>query len=74
MMFYSFTFVLLIACAIFYYRAGEFEGNSGAVWAGVSIMTSILTWLVFRWGFLGTLLGQVALFIGITLVRTLRKS
>jgi hypothetical protein len=72
--FYSFTFVLLLACAIFYYRAGEFEGRSGVVWAGLSITLSLLVWRIFHWGWPGILLSQVGLFAGITVGRTLRKS
>jgi hypothetical protein len=74
MMFYSITFVLLIVCAVFYYRAAEYEGSSGVLWCSLSVLVSVLTWRVLHLGLLGTLLGQVALFLGITLVRTLRKS
>jgi len=74
MMFYSFTFALVIVCAVFYYRAAEYEGSSGLLWSSLSVLISVLTWRVLHWGWLGTLLGQVVLFLGITTVRALRKS
>ena len=46
--FYSFTFWLLVACAVFFYRAGEFEGTSGGVWAGLSVLISGVIWLWFH--------------------------
>ena len=67
------NFVLLIACAIFYYRAAESEGSSGLLWSGLSGLISVLIWRVLGWGLLGMLLGQVGRFVGITVTRTLRK-
>jgi hypothetical protein len=55
--------LLIGGCALFYYRAAEFENTSGLAWAG----------LLFRFGWLGILLGQVALFIGITIYRAAKK-
>jgi hypothetical protein len=72
--YYSFTFVLLLAYAIFFYRAGESEGSSGILWAGVSVLISVVVWRRLGWGWLGVLLGQVGLFAGITIVRSSRKS
>ena len=74
MFFYSFNFILLIASAIFYYRAAESEGSSCPLWTGLSILISVLIWWVLGWGLLAMLLGQVGLFVGITVVRTMRKS
>jgi hypothetical protein len=73
MPFYSFTFVLMIVFAIFFYRAGEFEGSSGLLWAILSVVISVVAWRVFRWGILGILMAQIGLFIGITVFRMLRK-
>ena len=73
MPFYSFNFVLLVACAIFFYRAGEFEGSSGILWAGLSVAISVVVWRVFDWGWFGMPLGQLGLFVGITVVRMFRK-
>jgi hypothetical protein len=71
--FYSFQFVMLLACAAFYYTAAEMEDSSGILWSALSVGVFILTWIVLSWGWLGCLLGQVALFAGITVVRVLRK-
>ena len=72
--FYSFTFILAVVCAVFFYRAGEFEGSSGIVWAGMSAVISIAIWAWLHGGLIAVLLGQVALFVGITLYRSYKKS
>lgn len=64
---------LIGACALFYYRAGEYENTSGVVWAGLSVGVSMLCWRVLKCGWIGIFLGQVMLFFGITVYRTLRK-
>ena len=71
--FYSLQFVMLLACAVFYYKAAEMEGCSGLLWSALSVFVFILTWIVLSWGWLGCLLGQVGLFAGITVVRVLRR-
>ncbi len=67
--FYSPAFILGVVCAIFYYRAGEYENSSGLVWAGLSVVISLVLWKVAHVGFVGTLLGQLGLFVGLTLWR-----
>jgi hypothetical protein len=71
--FYSLQFVMLVACAVFYYRAAVMEDSSGFLWSALSVLVFLLTWIVLSWGWLGCLLGQVALFAGITVVRVLRR-
>jgi len=67
--------ILLIAVfAAFFYRAAEFENESRLLWCGLSLVISIATIFFFRWGLLGTVLGQVGLFVGITVFRMTRKS
>jgi len=73
MPFYSFTFILLVACAIFFYRAGEFDGSSGMLWAALSVAISVVAWRVFGWGWLAVLLAQIGIFVGITVFRMVRK-
>jgi len=71
--FYSFKFIVAVVCAVFFYRAGEFEGSSGITWAGLS---AVISFAMLRWlqgGVIAVLLGQVALFIGITLYRSYKK-
>lgn len=65
--------LLIGGCAMFYYRAAEFENTSGGAWVGLSLLVSILCWRLFHFGWLGVLLGQVALFIGITIYRAAKK-
>jgi hypothetical protein len=71
--FYSFTFVLLLACAVFFYRAGEFEGSCGMAWTALSILISVAIWQWLHGGFITVLLGQVGLFMAITLYRSRKK-
>ena len=65
--------VLILVFAIFYHRAAEFENESALLWSGLSVLISVTTLFYFRWGFLGTLLGQVGLFAGITFFRMWRS-
>ena len=71
--FYSITFLLMAVCAVFYYRAGEYEGSSGWVWGGLSVLVSLVVWRWLHGGFIAVLLGQVALFVGITAWRARKK-
>jgi hypothetical protein len=71
--FYSYTFMLILACAVFYYRAGEFEGTSGVAWAGLSVLISLGVWRWLHGGFVAVFLGQLGLFAGITVYRARKK-
>lgn len=71
--FYSFTFVLLLACAAFFNRAGVIEGSSAIAWAAVSILISVAIWHWLHLGFVGVLLGRVGLFVAIRLYRSRKK-
>jgi len=70
---YSFTFILIVACGVFFYRAGEFEGASGLFWGGLSVLISVMIWHWLRGNFFFVLLGQLALYAGITVVRSRKK-
>lgn len=74
MMFSLYTIILVIGCAIFYYRAGEYEETSGLGWAALSILISCVIWLWLHGGFLAVFLGQVGLFVAITLYRCVRSN
>jgi hypothetical protein len=74
MPFYSFNFLLTVVFAIFFYRAGEFEGSPGILWAALSVVISLLIWQWLKWGLLAMILGQIGLFIAIGVFRVLRKS
>jgi hypothetical protein len=68
-----FAIMMIVACAIFFHRAAEFEDESSLLWTGLSVLVSIVSFFAFHWGWLGCLLGQVGLFAGITIFRILRK-
>jgi hypothetical protein len=67
-------FLIIVICAAFFHCAAEFENESGSLWAGLSLLISVATWVFFHWGWFGSLLGQLGLFVGITIFRMLRKS
>ena len=70
---YSFQFVLLLLCAVFYYKAAELEDAPRLLWAGLSVLVYLVTWMLLSWGLIGCLVGQVGLFGAITLVSVIRK-
>ncbi|MGA3283809.1 MAG: hypothetical protein ABSD57_05040 [Verrucomicrobiota bacterium] len=65
--------LMVVAFAVFFYRAAKIENESGLLWCGLSVVISIATLFFFGWGWLGTVLGQAGLFAGITLFRMTRK-
>jgi len=74
--FYSLTFWFLLACAFFFYGAGEFgrEKSSGLAWAALSLLISAAIWGWLHGGVIAVALGQVGLFAAITLYRSRRKA
>jgi hypothetical protein len=67
--------ILIIICfAVFFHRAADFEDESTLIWCGLSVLISVLAFFWLGCGWLGISLGQVGLFVGITIVRILRKS
>jgi len=65
--------VVIVAGAVFFHRAAEFENESSLLWSGLSVLVSALVVFLFHAGWLGILLGQIGLFIGIGVFRMLRK-
>jgi len=45
--------LMMVACAIFFHRAAEFENESSLMWTGLSVVISVMTLFVFRWGLAG---------------------
>jgi len=60
-----------IASAVFWTKGAAIEGISPLVWVGASLIVSLLTMVVLHQGWMGVLVGQVALLAAITLFRTL---
>lgn len=77
MPFYSYNFVLLAACAIFFYKAGTIDEDAGPMWgllwAALSVVISFMVWRGLGWGLLPMIATQVVLFFGIAVVRVLRE-
>jgi len=71
--FYSFDFILMVVFAIFFYRAGVFDGGPALLWAALSVLISLLVWQGLGWGLVAMILGQVGLFVGIGVFRVIRK-
>ena len=58
---YSFSLVVMIACAVFFYKAGEADYSSGIFPAVVSVLFWLGTAYFLHWGLLGCLFGQAVL-------------
>jgi hypothetical protein len=67
------TILIIIAFIIFFCRAVEFEDESTLIWGGLSVAISAVTFFWLHCGWLGISLGQIGLFVGITIFRILRK-
>lgn len=67
------TILLIICCAVFYYRLGEYEYGSGWLLGLVSVMLWVLGIFVLKFGWLGNLLLQVGLFVALTAWNMRRK-
>ena len=74
MMVDRFTALAIILSAIFFYRAAKVDDSSAVLWVVLSVVTSLLLLILFRFGVVGIILGQVGLFLGITFFRIIRKS
>ncbi len=61
------TLLLVICCAVFYYRVGEYEYGSGELLALVSVVLWVVGIFALGFGWLGNLLLQVGLFGALTL-------
>ena len=73
MPFYSYAFVLALAFAGLFWKAGEQEMDSGFLWGGLSVVVSALVIFVFGGGVVAELVAQIGLFFGIALVRVLME-
>lgn len=60
-----------IACAIFWYRGAQHENISPLLWVGPSLVISILVIFALKQGWIAVAVGQVALFLAITIYRTI---
>ncbi len=65
--------VVIVVCAVFYHRVAELENKSGLLWSSLSVLVSALVLFLFHAGWLGVLLGQIGLFVGIGVFRMVRK-
>jgi hypothetical protein len=66
---YSIDFVVLVVCAIFWFKAAELEKVPPWIWTGLSIFTYAYFWLERGWGILGCLFAQVVLALAIGIFR-----
>ena len=68
-----FVLVIIIACAVFYYRVGEMEYNGGLPFAVLSVGLWLGSAYLLHLGWVGCLLAQVGLFAALTLWNMSRK-
>ena len=67
------TILLIICCAVFYYRVGEQEYGSGGLLALISVALWVIGVLLLKFGYLGNLLLQGGLFFALTSWNMMRK-
>ena len=60
------TLLLVICCAVFYYRVGEAEYGYGELLALLSVVLWVSGIFLFKFGLMGNLLLQVALFFALS--------
>ena len=66
------SLLLIICCAVFYYRLGESEYSGGGLLALISVALWMIGIFLFKFGWLGNLSLQVGLFFGLTLWNMMR--
>ena len=71
---YSLDFVVLVVCAILWFRVAQLENEPPWVWAGLSVFVYALMWLWLGWGIIGCLVGQVMVVLLITGYRVAKSS
>ncbi len=59
-----------IACAIFWHRGALHENISPLAWVGPSLVISIVVIFALKQGWIAVAVGQVAMFVAITIYRT----
>ena len=67
------TILLIVCCAVFYYRVGEFEYGGGGWLALASVVLWMIGTFAIRFGMLGNLLLQVGLFFALTVWNMMRR-
>jgi len=61
-----FSLLIVLCCAIFYYRVGEAEYSGGWLLALISVALSVVS-LLLHWGWLGVFFLQAGLFLGLSI-------
>lgn len=62
-----FVIVMIIACAVFYYRVGEHDYDSGWLLGAVSVTLWAVGAYLLGWSWPGNLLLQALLFVALTI-------
>jgi hypothetical protein len=70
---YGFSLVIMAACVVFFYRAGEMEYSSGFLPAILSLALWLGGAYLLHWGLFGCILLQVGLFGALTAYNMVRK-
>ena len=70
---YSIDFVILVICAIVWFKAAALERRPPWIWTGLSVFVYVFTWLWLHWGIIGCIFGQAMLVLGIAVYRVWRE-
>lgn len=69
----SLGLVIMLCCAVFYYRVGEAEHASGRFLCALSVAVWLITSWLLGWGLFGCLLAQAGIFAGLTVWNMYKK-
>lgn len=71
---YDFGLVMMLACALLYYRIGELEYGKGFLLGAISLLIWIITRYVLFWRWIPCLGAQAGLFGILTIINYFRGS
>jgi hypothetical protein len=71
---YTLDFVVLVVCAVAWFRAAKIEDVPPWNWVGLSVLMYWITWRWLGWGIIGGLAGQGLLVLLIAVGRVIRES
>jgi len=66
--------LIMLACAVLYYRIGEMEYQKGFLLGSISILVWVGTSLGLNWSLFANVGAQVGIFVVLTIINVLQRS
>jgi hypothetical protein len=70
---YDFGLVMMLGCALLYYRIGEMEYGQGILLSALSIVIWVITAYMLHWKWIPSLCAQAGLFGVLTVINVFRR-